>query len=92
MEPMSEHKKHGFDFKLHKAERLEDTEAGKQKWKAIYVADGNIEVVIMNEVEPHPLYHPDGKKKLGLPSSSQWGALGWSYSNLERAIEKFNSL
>lgn len=92
MEPMSEHKKHGFDFKLYKSERLEDTKTGKQKWKAIYVANGNIEVVIMHESEPHPIFNPDGDSKLSLPSSSKWGELGWSYSNLELAVEKFNSL
>ena len=26
------------------------------------------------------------------PSTSQWGLYGWTYSNMEQAIQKFNSL
>jgi hypothetical protein len=92
MEPASEYRKHGFEFKLHAAERLKDTDTGKQRWKAIYVAEGNIEVVILHETDPHPIFNPNGEKKLSPPSSEQWGHLGWTYVDLDRALVKFNDI
>lgn len=87
--------KNKFKFELLQSEELERKEDGKERHKAIYVAEDtpllNIEVVILVEGEPHPLYGGT-EKILSYPSSEMWGTYGWTFRQKDRALEKYNTL
>jgi hypothetical protein len=91
MKPKQIYKHAGNTFELFKAGRLKDAKSGKQRWKVIYRAkeEENVEVLILNEVEPNPLFNPDGENTLSYPKSEAWGRLGWSFRDLAAAEKKY---
>lgn len=100
--PPTEYPNSGYKFSLLEYEQLSPTKEAKlQRVKAIYVAkDGakmnNIEVVVLKEGKFHPLSeefksNPEGTK-LCLPGSSEWGKLGWSFRDMEKARDKFKEV
>lgn len=95
MKPKQTYKHAGNTFELFKAGRLKDAKSGKQRWKVIYMAvedDSlpNIEVLILNETEPNPIYNPGGENTLSYPKSEYWGKLGWTFRNMAAAENKYN--
>jgi len=100
--PPTEYSNSGYKFSLVEYEQLPCTEkAGAERVKAIYVAKdtdkiNNIEVVVLKEGKFHPLSeefrsNPEGTK-LCLPGSSEWGKLGWSFRDMEKARDKFKEV
>ena len=95
MEVPKQVRKYGYDFELLQSDVLEVKEDGKERHKAIYVAKDtpllNIEVVILTESEPHPLYGGTDKT-LSYPLSERWGKSGWTVRSQDKALEKYNNL
>ena len=100
--PPTEYSNSGYKFSLVEYENLPNTEkAGFERVKAIYVAKdtdkmNNIEVVVLREGKFHPMSYefrsnPEGTK-LHLPGSSEWGKLGWSFRDMDKARDKFNKI
>lgn len=91
MKPKQTYKHAGNTFELFKAGRLKDAKSGKQRWKVIYRAkeEENVEVMVLYENTPHPVYNPDGDNYLANPSSEAWGRLGWSFRDLAVAEKKY---
>ena len=102
LKPPTNYSNSGYKFSLVEYEQLPCTEkAGFERVKAIYVAKdtdkiSNIEVLILKEGKFHPMSeefrsNPEGTK-LHLPSSSEWGTLGWSFRDIEKARDKYNKI
>ena len=100
--PPTEYPSSGYKFSLLEYSQLPLTKDAKlQRVKAIYVAQDtdkmdNIEVLILKEGKFHPMSeefrsNPEGTK-LHLPSSSEWGTLGWSFRDIEKARDKYNKI
>ena len=100
--PPTEYSSSGYKFYILEYSQLPPTKDAKlQRVKAIYVAQdtdkiSNIEVLILKEGKFHPMSeefrsNPEGTK-LHLPSSSEWGTLGWSFRGIEKARDKYNKI
>ena len=98
----TEYSSSGYKFYILEYSQLPLTKDAKlQRVKAIYVAQdtdkiSNIEVLILKEGKFHPMSeefrsNPEGTK-LHLPSSSEWGTLGWSFRDIEKARDKYNKI
>lgn len=95
MEVPKQVRKYGYNFELLKSEMLEGREDGKERHKAVYVAEDtpllNIEVVILTESDPHPLFGGT-EQSLSYPLSEKWGKSGWTFRSQDKALEKYNTL
>lgn len=97
MQPRQQYKTGGgYIIGLYKHQLLPPTEGGAIRCKAIYVDDRNIndtniEVVIMTWSPPHSLAESK-EHYFALPATEQWGSQGWSFTNLEAAENKYNSI
>jgi hypothetical protein len=95
MEPRQQYKANKSIFNLHKWELLPPTKNGTARCKAIYIGNDynppNIEVIIMKWSPPHPLYGGT-EYMFALPSTENWGNVGWSFRDLDAAEIKYNNI
>ena len=94
--PPERYSRDGYLSHLLMHTRLPDTDSGKERHLALYKREKNgifhYEVVILVWVDSTTIGASVTEARLALPSSSQWGKMGWTFTEYRGAQDKYDSL
>lgn len=96
MKPPDKYTKDGFLSHLIMTRQLPETESGRERHLALYKREKNgrahYEVVVLAWVGSTLINGVKMEARLALPSSSQWGKTGWTFTEYAEAQKKYDSL
>lgn len=90
---ITEYRRDGYHATLVRSERLSDGANGLPRFVAIYErtkanTPSHYEVCVLRGVGGSTIGGVDFPPRLLAPSPQQWGSMGWTYNELQRANEK----
>lgn len=89
--------KNGYEYCLFKGEKLND-----KRYKAIYeqidqlnghqVVAYEVHIIQVRTANAKTIGHIEGEQYLQYPGNNDWGNLGWTYKELDKAEVRYNSI
>lgn len=94
--PPERYSRDGYLAHLIASTRMPDTESGRERHVCIYKREKtgmfHFEVVILAWVDSTTINGNETEARLALPASSQWGKMGWTFTQYRDAQAKYDSL